>query len=81
MKIYLTVLLSACFLLVSCSTHKEPLTISRVVLKTDFGDIELELDVTRPHFGGELSALVDAGLYNGGVFHRTVTIANQPTTP
>jgi peptidyl-prolyl cis-trans isomerase A (cyclophilin A) len=80
MKIYFTVLISACFLLTSCSTHKEPRTISRVVLKTDFGDIEMELDAMHaPISTANFLRYVNAGLYNGGIFHRTVTIANQPT--
>ena len=80
MKIYFTVLISACLLLASCSTHKGPRTISRVVLKTDFGDIEMELDATHaPISAANFLRYVRSGLYNGGVFHRTVTLANQPT--
>jgi peptidyl-prolyl cis-trans isomerase A (cyclophilin A) len=80
MKTYFTTLLSACLLFTSCSTPKTELNVSRVLLKTDLGDIELELDATHaPISVANFLRYVDAGLYNGGVFHRTVTSANQPT--
>ena len=51
----------------------------RVVLQTEKGAIELELDAARaPHTVRNFLAYVDAGLYDGGVFHRTVKPDNQP---
>ena len=51
----------------------------RVVLQTEKGDIELELDEARaPKTVRNFLMYVDAGLYEGGVFHRTVKPDNQP---
>ncbi|WP_257457264.1 peptidylprolyl isomerase [Archangium lipolyticum] len=53
----------------------------RVVMLTDKGEIELELDAARaPKTVKNFLAYVDAGLYDGGVFHRTVKLKpdNQP---
>jgi peptidyl-prolyl cis-trans isomerase A (cyclophilin A) len=44
-----------------------------VVLETTKGDIEIAVDVVHaPATGANFLAYVDAGLYDGGVFHRTV---------
>jgi peptidyl-prolyl cis-trans isomerase A (cyclophilin A) len=54
----------------------------RVVLQTERGAIELELDVARaPLTVRNFLAYVDAGLYEGGAFHRTVKPDNQPNSP
>jgi peptidyl-prolyl cis-trans isomerase A (cyclophilin A) len=51
----------------------------RVVVETTMGDIEIEVDTVRaPISGGRFLQQVDAGLYNGGRFHRTVKMDNQP---
>jgi peptidyl-prolyl cis-trans isomerase A (cyclophilin A) len=51
----------------------------RVLVATELGEIEVELDpakapVTVQNFLGYL----DSGHYDGGQFHRTVTLENQP---
>jgi peptidyl-prolyl cis-trans isomerase A (cyclophilin A) len=49
-----------------------------VVLTTNRGEIELELDAARaPLTTANFLRYVDQGLYDGGVFHRTVTLGNQ----
>ncbi len=54
----------------------------RVVFQTDKGEFELELDAARaPTTVRNFLAYVDAGLYAGGVFHRTVKPDNQPNNP
>jgi peptidyl-prolyl cis-trans isomerase A (cyclophilin A) len=54
----------------------------RVVFQTEKGDFELELDEAHaPKTVRNFLASVDAGLYDGGVFHRTVKPDNQPTNP
>jgi peptidyl-prolyl cis-trans isomerase A (cyclophilin A) len=50
-----------------------------VILQTDKGEIELVLDAARaPLTVKNFLHYVDAGLFSGGVFHRTVTPGNQP---
>ncbi len=51
----------------------------RVVISTDFGDIEVDVDTENaPGTSANFLRYVDAGHYNGGQFHRTVTMDNQP---
>jgi peptidyl-prolyl cis-trans isomerase A (cyclophilin A) len=53
-----------------------------VVLQTDRGEIEMEIDSTRaPVTAANFLKYVDAGLYDGGVFHRTVRPDNQREKP
>ncbi|MFP2907043.1 peptidylprolyl isomerase [Pyxidicoccus sp. 3LFB2] len=60
----------------------KPSSLVRVVLQTEKGDIELELDEARaPKTVRNFLHYVDAGLYAGGVFHRTVKPDNQPASP
>jgi glycerophosphoryl diester phosphodiesterase/cyclophilin family peptidyl-prolyl cis-trans isomerase len=50
-----------------------------VLIRTDKGDIEVELDSRRaPVTVANFLRYVDAGLYDGGRFHRTVRGDNQP---
>jgi peptidyl-prolyl cis-trans isomerase A (cyclophilin A) len=49
-----------------------------VIIETEFGSIRVELEVERaPLTAGNFLQYVDAGLYNGGMFHRTVTLENN----
>jgi peptidyl-prolyl cis-trans isomerase A (cyclophilin A) len=51
----------------------------RVLIETEAGVIELEIDLGHaPVTGANFLKYIDAGLYDGGRFHRTVTMANQP---
>jgi peptidyl-prolyl cis-trans isomerase A (cyclophilin A) len=51
----------------------------RVLVRTDRGDIVLEVDSARaPVTAGNFLRYVDRGLYDGGRFHRTVRLSNQP---
>jgi peptidyl-prolyl cis-trans isomerase A (cyclophilin A) len=50
-----------------------------VIIQTEKGDIEVELDAARaPKTVANFLRYVDAKLYDGGRFHRTVTPDNQP---
>lgn len=50
-----------------------------VVLETELGEIELAVDVeSAPITSANFLRYVDAGHYDGGQFHRTVTPENQP---
>ena len=51
----------------------------RVLIKTEAGDIEVELDAkAAPNTVANFLKYADAKFYDGGRFHRTVTPANQP---
>jgi peptidyl-prolyl cis-trans isomerase A (cyclophilin A) len=51
----------------------------RVLIQTEQGDIEAELDAARaPATVANFLRYADGKFYNGGRFHRTVTPANQP---
>ena len=54
----------------------------RVRVQTELGDIVLELDAKRaPITTANFLKYVDAGHYDGGTFHRTVRMNNQPESP
>ena len=51
----------------------------RVVIRTEKGDIEVELDTAKaPTTVANFLKYVDGKFYDGGRFHRTVTQKNQP---
>jgi peptidyl-prolyl cis-trans isomerase A (cyclophilin A) len=51
----------------------------RVTIRTEIGNIELAVDSARaPVSAANFLRYVDAGRYEGGRFHRTVTPDNQP---
>jgi peptidyl-prolyl cis-trans isomerase A (cyclophilin A) len=50
-----------------------------IAIQTEIGEIELSLDARNaPVTSANFLRYVDAGFYNGGRFHRTVTLSNQP---
>jgi peptidyl-prolyl cis-trans isomerase A (cyclophilin A) len=50
-----------------------------VLIKTEKGDITVEIDLARaPVTAANFLRYVDGKLYDGSVFHRTVTLDNQP---
>lgn len=54
----------------------------RVLVKTELGDIVVELDAKRaPNTTANFLRYLDAGHYDGGTFHRTVKMDNQPDSP
>jgi peptidyl-prolyl cis-trans isomerase A (cyclophilin A) len=54
----------------------------QVRVQTSLGDIVLELDpVKAPNTTANFLKYVDAGHYDGGTFHRTVKMDNQPESP
>ena len=54
----------------------------RVLVQTELGDVVLEIDMIRaPNTAANFLRYVDAGHYNGGAFHRTVKMDNQPDSP
>jgi peptidyl-prolyl cis-trans isomerase A (cyclophilin A) len=54
----------------------------RVLVETELGDIVLEVDTDHaPRTAANFLRYLDAGHYNGGTFHRTVKMDNQPDSP
>ena len=54
----------------------------RVRVQTELGDMVLELDPKRaPGTTANFLRYVDGGHYDGGTFHRTVKMDNQPESP
>jgi peptidyl-prolyl cis-trans isomerase A (cyclophilin A) len=66
-------------LLAPAAGAQQPSGIVRVTIQTEIGTIELAVDSARaPISAANFLRYVDAGRYEGGRFHRTVTMANQP---
>ena len=54
----------------------------RAIVQTELGDIVLEIDTKRaPNTAANFLRYLDAGHYDGGTFHRTVKMDNQPDSP
>ncbi len=54
----------------------------RVVVQTELGAIVLEVDTaSAPNTAANFLRYLDAGHYDGGTFHRTVKMENQPDSP
>ena len=50
-----------------------------MLVQTELGDIVIEVDAAKaPGTAANFLKYVDAGHYNGGTFHRTVKMDNQP---
>jgi peptidyl-prolyl cis-trans isomerase A (cyclophilin A) len=73
-------LAAGCMLLsASFAAPAEGEKIVRVVIETEKGDIDVELDAAKaPKTVANFLKYVDGGFYDGGRFHRTVTLKNQP---
>ncbi|HSB53250.1 MAG TPA: peptidylprolyl isomerase [Gemmatimonadales bacterium] len=56
-------------------------SLPRVIIRTDLGDIEAEIDtIHAPVTSANFLRYVDLGFYRFGRFHRTVRADNQPTS-
>ena len=73
---------AACFLTAQDSGRRDAERLiepPRVRLQTRLGNIDLECDTRRaPLTTSNFLRYVRSGLYDGGLFHRTVTLSNQP---
>jgi peptidyl-prolyl cis-trans isomerase A (cyclophilin A) len=72
-----TALVLFALLLAAHATGADPKLV-RVLIQTDKGDIEVELDARAPNTAANFLKYVDGKFYDGGKFHRTVTRDNQP---
>jgi peptidyl-prolyl cis-trans isomerase A (cyclophilin A) len=77
---------TVCFTMASllCATvgAADPPPVVRVVVRTEFGDVEAELDAAKaPATVANFLRYVDGHFYDGGRFHRTVRGDNQPDNP
>src|SRR5215211_1845678 len=69
----------ALFLLAAWTASQAPV---HVAVQTDVGEIEMEIDTVKaPATSANFLKYVDAGLYDGGRFHRTVRPDNQREKP
>src|SRR6476660_6650513 len=60
----------------------EPQAPVHVIMQTDLGDSRMEIDtVHAPVTAANFLKYVDGGLYDGGLFHRTVRPDNQREKP
>ena len=76
MKLFILATAATCIALSARAEDAKP---ARVLIQTDKGDIEIELDVAKaPKTVANFLKYVDAKLYDGGRFHRAVTLDNQP---
>jgi peptidyl-prolyl cis-trans isomerase A (cyclophilin A) len=75
-----TIVIAFVLLVASAGAGQETrAALPRVLVQTTIGDIEIEVDNVRaPITGGQFLKHVQAGLYDGGRFHRTVKMDNQP---
>jgi peptidyl-prolyl cis-trans isomerase A (cyclophilin A) len=65
--------------LMGTATSADPPTNVRVLIKTDLGDVEVELDAAKaPATVANFLRYVESGFYTSGRFHRTVKPDNQP---
>jgi peptidyl-prolyl cis-trans isomerase A (cyclophilin A) len=70
----------ACLLPPAFPAEDKPAPV-RVVIRTDKGDIEAELDAARaPGTVANFLRYVEGKFYDGGCFHRTVKPDNQPNS-
>ncbi len=54
----------------------------RVLVQTELGEIVLEVDMkAAPRTAANFLRYLDAGHFDGGIFHRTVKMDNQPDSP
>src|SRR5438128_2451229 len=81
----MTAVLGASLAVISPSRAQTSRTLAapvRVVVQTEAGEIELEVDTEKaPRTAANFLRYVDAGHYDGGTFHRTVKMDNQPDRP
>jgi peptidyl-prolyl cis-trans isomerase A (cyclophilin A) len=53
-----------------------------VLVRSELGELEIDVDAAHaPLTAANFLRYVDGKHYDGGAFHRTVTLANQPTDP
>jgi len=54
----------------------------RVLVQTELGELVLEIDLkAAPRTAANFLRYLDAGHFDGGMFHRTVKMDNQPDSP
>ena len=68
----------ACGIALAAIAHAQAKPV-RVLVQTELGDIVVEVDQAKaPNTSANFLKYVDAGHYNGGTWHRTVKLDNQP---
>lgn len=78
-RVFLTVVIAALLWGGGHLTAQSPV---RVRVQTELGDIIVEVDQAKaPATAANFLRYVDAGHYDGGTWHRTVKLDNQPESP
>jgi peptidyl-prolyl cis-trans isomerase A (cyclophilin A) len=68
--------------LAGATSAQQRAALPHVVVQTELGDIEIEVDTARaPGTAANFLKYVDARHYDGGTWHRTVKMNNQPDSP
>jgi peptidyl-prolyl cis-trans isomerase A (cyclophilin A) len=79
---FATIVAAAAFVAVAASAYPAAQSPVRVLVQTELGSIVLEVDVAHaPNTSANFLRYLDAGHYDGGTFHRTVKMDNQPDSP
>lgn len=82
MRTFLAVVLSAVVSATALGFFATQPSSVRVRVQTELGDIVIEVDTVRaPVTAANFLKYVDAGHFDGGNFHRTVKMDNQPESP
>jgi peptidyl-prolyl cis-trans isomerase A (cyclophilin A) len=77
-----TILAAAALAAVVSMAHPAAQSLVRVLVQTELGDIVLEIDAkAAPNTAANFLRYLDAGHFDGGTFHRTVKMNNQPDSP
>lgn len=78
----MTLVATALALLIGGAERAAAQALPHVVIRTELGDIEAEIDTIRaPVTAANFLRYVDLGFYRFGRFHRTVRANNQPGSP
>ena len=78
-RVFFEICLASAIAVVSVATLFAQAKPVRVRVQTELGDIVVEVDQAKaPNTAANFLKYVDAGHYDGGVWHRTVKMDNQP---
>jgi peptidyl-prolyl cis-trans isomerase A (cyclophilin A) len=81
-RVFTPIVAATAIAAVVSSAHPVAQSPVRVRVQTELGDIVMEIDAKRaPNTAANFLRYLNAGHYDGGTFHRTVKMDNQPDSP